>query len=69
MIFLTFLDDYQPVDNGNLFTQRLNERRRMSPDDLSVQSVKRFRQTYDMLEKQLKQTDSFMSKWMKHMFH
>ena len=55
MIFLKFLDDYQrPEQPFSLFTQRIQERRRMTFDDLSINPVIRFRQTFDLLEKQMK---------------
>jgi len=52
---LKFLDDYQrPEQPFSLFTQRIQERRRMTFDDLSINPVIRFRQTFDLLEKQMK---------------
>ncbi|CAF5176380.1 unnamed protein product, partial [Rotaria magnacalcarata] len=59
MIFLKFLDDYQRSDDNSekifsLFSQRLNERSRMSNDELLINPVLRFRQTFDLLEKQMK---------------
>ncbi len=77
MMFLQFLDNYQRnEDNKNeiysLFTQRLNERRQMTSDDLSVNQVTRFRQTFDLLEKQIKQasrqTNPSFSKFLKKIF-
>ncbi len=77
MIFLKFLDDYQRNDdskneNFSLFSQRLNERRQMTSDDLSVNQVTRFRQTFDLLEKQIKQasrqTNPSFSKFLKKIF-
>jgi hypothetical protein len=61
MIFLKFLDDYQRIDNNSrqsfsLFSQRLNERRRMTIDELSINPVIRFRRTFDLLEKQINQS-------------
>ncbi len=55
MIFLKFLDDYQRIDQPfSLFIQRLDERRQMTLDELSQNPVLRFRQTFDLLEKQIK---------------
>ncbi len=55
MIFLKFLDDYQRIDQPfSLFTQRIDERRRMTLDELTQNPVIRFRQTFDLLEKQIK---------------
>jgi hypothetical protein len=77
MIFLKFLDDYQrPEDETkkvfSLFSQRLNERRQMTVDDLSINQVIRFRQTFDLLEKQIKQsskeTNPSFSKFLKKIF-
>jgi hypothetical protein len=77
MIFLKFLDDYQrpdgnPTQSFSLFTQRLNERRRMTNDDLSINPVLRFRQTFDLLEKQIKHstpsTNPTFSKLVKKFF-
>jgi len=77
MIFLKFLDDYQRIDNNSkqpflLFTQRLNERRRMTIDQLSINPVIRFRQTFDLLEKQIKHssksTNPIISKLVKKFF-
>jgi hypothetical protein len=77
MMFLQFLDNYQRnEDNKNeiysLFTQRLNERRQMTSDDLSINQVTRFRQTFDLLEKQIKQasrqTNPSFSKFLKKIF-
>jgi hypothetical protein len=77
MIFLKFLDDYQrPEDETkkafSLFSQRLNERRQMTVDDLSINQVIRFRQTFDLLEKQTKQiskqTNPSFSKFLKKIF-
>ena len=58
MLFLKFLDDYQQPNEQtfSLFTQRLNERRQMSLDDLAIELSARFRQTFDLLEKQMKLT-------------
>jgi hypothetical protein len=77
MIFLKFLDDYQRIDNNlkqpfSLFNQRLNERRRMTMDELAINPVIRFRQTFDLLEKQIKPlskiTNPIMSKIVKKFF-
>lgn len=74
MTFLKFLDDYQRNDNKfSLFTQRLNERRRMTMEELSNNPVIRFRQTFDLLKKQTKQspsiTNPILSKIMKKIFN
>ncbi|CAF3354422.1 unnamed protein product [Rotaria socialis] len=75
MIFLKFLDDYQRNDNSNkqafsLFSQRLIERRRMIFDVSSMSSVNTFRQTFDLLAKQIKQvskqTNPAFSKYLKN---
>ena len=78
MIFMKFLDDYQRNDDNNssqmlsIFCQRLKERRRMTRDELSINPVIRFRQTFDLLEKQIKQTsrsiNPTLSKFMKKLF-
>ncbi|CAM2711936.1 unnamed protein product [Rotaria socialis] len=77
MIFLKFLDDYQRSDNNSeklfsLFSQRLNERNRMSNDELLINPALRFRQTFDLLEKQMKvsskSTNSIISKFLKRFF-
>ncbi|CAF0751177.1 unnamed protein product [Adineta steineri] len=73
MLFLKFLDDYQrKEDLFSLFTQRLNERRQMTIDDLSINQLVRFRQTFDLLEKQIKltpkQTNPSFSKFLKKIF-
>ncbi|CAF2559780.1 unnamed protein product [Rotaria sp. Silwood2] len=77
MIFLKFLDDYQRVDNNSvqsfsLFSQRLNERRRMTYDELLINPVVRFRQTFDLLEKQMKNssksTNPLITKIVKKLF-
>ncbi|CAF2404391.1 unnamed protein product [Rotaria sp. Silwood2] len=77
MIFLKFLDDYQRVDNNSvqsfsLFSQRLNERRRMTCDELLINPVVRFRQTFDLLEKQMKNssksTNPLITKIVKKLF-
>ena len=70
---MKFLDDYQHLDHPfSLFIQRLNERRRMTRDQLSQNPVVRFRQTFDLLEKQLKHSSknslSIFSKLMKKFF-
>jgi len=74
MIFLKFLDDYQRNDSTktemfSLFYQRLNERRQMTHDDLTINPLVRFRQTIDLLETQIKQTskqtNSSFSKFVK----
>ena len=78
MIFIKFLDDYQYVDNDcdrtfSLFSQRLKERRRMTEDELMMEPVKRFQQTYDLLERRFKHssksTNPIVSKIMKKIFH
>lgn len=77
MIFLKFLDDYQRDDNNSeqmfsLFSQRLNERRRMTLEELLINPVVRFRQTFDLLEKQMKlsskPTNPIISKLVKKLF-
>jgi hypothetical protein len=74
MTFLKFLDDYQrPEHSFSLFTQRINERRRMTMDELSINPVVRFRQTFDLLERQLKRsssrsTNQILSKIVKKFF-
>ncbi|CAF2986287.1 unnamed protein product [Rotaria sp. Silwood2] len=77
MIFLKFLDDYQRTDDSNtesfsLFSQRLNERRQMTFDDLSINPLMRFQQTFDLLVKQInqvsKQTNPSISKYLKKIF-
>jgi hypothetical protein len=72
MIFLKFLDDYQRNEDFSLFSQRLNERRQMTSDDLSINPLVRFRQTVDVLEKQIKQiakpTNPSLSKFLKKIF-
>ncbi|CAF1042710.1 unnamed protein product [Adineta steineri] len=77
MIFLKFLDDYQRPDNNSkqlflLFSQRLNERRRMTIDELSINPLIRFRQTFDLLEKHINQasksTNPFFTKLVKKLF-
>ncbi|CAF1005888.1 unnamed protein product [Rotaria sordida] len=77
MIFLKFLDDYQRIDNNSvqsfsLFSQRLNERRRMTNDELLINPVVRFRRTFDLLEKQMKNssksTNSSITKIVKKFF-
>jgi hypothetical protein len=70
---MKFLDDYQrPEHPFSFFTQRLNERRRMTMDELSINPVIRFRQTFDLLEKQIKQstksTNPILSKIVKKFF-
>lgn len=74
MIFLKFLDDYQRNDTNkiemfSLFYQRLDERRQMTSDDLTIHPLIRFRQTIDLLENQIKQTskqtNSSLSKFVK----
>ena len=78
MIFLKFLDDYQRTDNNfeqsfSLFSQRLNERRRITTVELSIDPVTRFRQTFDLLEKEItrssKSIHSLASKIVKKLFH
>ena len=77
MIFLKFLDDYQRKDDKSnklfsIFAQRLKERRRIGVDELCIEPVTRFRQTFDLLEKQFKQssrtTNPIFSKLMKTFF-
>lgn len=77
MIFLKFLDDYERIDDSpkqsfSLFTQRLKERRAMTMDTLSINPVTRFRQTFDLLEKQMNQAarsaNPFLSKLVKKLF-
>jgi UDP-N-acetylmuramyl pentapeptide phosphotransferase/UDP-N-acetylglucosamine-1-phosphate transferase len=73
MIFLKFLDDYQRIDQPfSLFTQRINERRRMTLDQMAQNPVLRFRQTFDLLEKQIKHSSKFsnaiFSKIVKKLF-
>jgi len=76
MIFMKFLDDYQRNDENDqlfsVFSQRLKERRRMTRDELSTNSVTRFRRTFDLLEKQMKQSgrpsNPTLSKLMKKIF-
>ena len=72
MIFLKFLDDYQRNEDFSLFSQRLNERRQMTLDDLSINPLVRFRQTVDVLEKQIKEvskpTNPSLSKFLKKIF-
>ncbi|UJR28462.1 hypothetical protein I4U23_009702 [Adineta vaga] len=74
MLFFKFLDDYQRTDDKifSLFTQRLNERRQMTLDDLSINPLNRFRQTFDLLEKQMKltskSTNPSFSKFLKKIF-
>jgi hypothetical protein len=74
MIFLKFLDDYERVDQNCkplfvLFTQRLNERRRLTMDELSINPLLRFRQTFDLLEKQIKHASKpTISKIVKRLF-
>ena len=73
MIFLKFLDDYQRPDQPfALFTQRLNERRRRTLDELAENPVLRFRRTFDLLEKQIKQSskspNAIFSKIVKKLF-
>ena len=51
---MKFLDDYQRNKlTIDLFTRRLNERRQMTMEEVAVNPVHRFRQTFDLLEKQL----------------
>lgn len=74
MIFLKFLDDYQHNDDNNiglfpLFSQRLNERRQMTLDDLSISPLVRFQQMFDSLSRHIKQaskqTNPSFSKYLK----
>jgi hypothetical protein len=73
MIFLKFLDDYQRIDHPfSLFTQRINERRNMKIDELTINPVIRFRETFDLLEKQIKHSspkiNTTISKIIKKIF-
>lgn len=77
MIFLKFLDDYERADDTSkqafaLFTQRVDERRRMTMDELAVNPVVRFRQLFDLLEKQISQASKsgtpLISKLVKKLF-
>jgi len=77
MIFLKFLDDYQrnedsKNENFSLFSQRLNERRQMTFDDLSINPFIRFRETIELLENQIrqaaKQANPSFSKFLKKIF-
>jgi len=77
MIFLKFLDDYQRNDDSKnenfaLFSQRLNERRQMTLDNLLINPFIRFRQTIDLLDNQIKQaskqTNPLFSKFLKRIF-
>lgn len=73
---MKFLDDYQRNNENDqlfsVFSQRLKERRRMTRDDLLTNSVTRFRRTFDLLEKQMKQSgrpsNPTLSKLMKKIF-
>lgn len=73
---MKFLDDYQRNEDDNhtfsVFDQRLKERRRMTRDELEINPVNRFRQMFDLLEKQMKQTsrplNPTFSKLMKKLF-
>ena len=70
---MKFLDDYQHADHPfTLFTQRLNERRRLTREELSQNPVLRFRDTFDQLEKQIKHSSKFsmsiFSKLIKKLF-
>jgi len=74
MIFLKFLDDFQPNSSEwNLFSQRVKERREILVNHPSINPMLHFRQTFDLLHKQLKQsskpTDPLMSKLKKKFFH
>ena len=73
MIFLKFLDDYQRIDQPfSLFTQRIDERRRFTMEQLKQNPVIRFRQTFDLLEKQIKHSSrssgAIFSKIVKKIF-
>jgi hypothetical protein len=73
MIFLKFLDDYQQNDEiFSLFSQRLNERRQMTSDDLLINPYIRFQQTIDVIDNQIKQASSHrrpsLSKFLKQIF-
>jgi hypothetical protein len=77
MIFMKFLDDYQRTETTaqpllSIFSQRVDERRRMTLDELSINPLLRFRQTFDLLEKQLKQSsrpsNPLFSKLVKKIF-
>ena len=77
MIFMKFLDDYQRTETTaqpslSIFSQRVDERRRMTLDELSINPLLRFRQTFDLLEKQMKQSsrpsNPLFSKFVKRIF-
>lgn len=77
MIFLKFLDDYQGNDKEkteifSLFSQRLNERRQMTNEDLLINPFIRYRQIIDLLDNQIKQaskqTNPLLSKFIKKLF-
>ena len=53
-MFLKFLDDYHQCDQMELFSQRLNERRQINGESDSIDLTNRFRRTFDLLEKQFK---------------
>ena len=75
---MKFLDDYQRTDSSTaqtslpIFSQRVDERRRMTFDELSINPLLRFRQTFDLLEKQMKQSsrpsNPLFSKFVKRIF-
>ncbi|CAF1092203.1 unnamed protein product [Adineta ricciae] len=74
MLFMKFLDDYQRNSENtfSLFIHRLNERRQRSNEDLTINPLIRFRQTFDLLEKQMKlstkPTSPSFSKFLKKIF-
>ncbi|CAF0769584.1 unnamed protein product [Rotaria sordida] len=77
MIFLKFLDDYQRIDDNNqesfsLFSQRLNERRQMTVEDLAIHPLTKFQQIFDLLVQQInqvsKQANPSFSKYFKKIF-
>ena len=74
---MKFLDDYQRTETTaqpslSIFSQRVDERRRMTLDELSINPLLRFRQTFDLLEKQMKQSsrpsNPLFSKFVKKIF-
>ncbi|CAF1365024.1 unnamed protein product [Adineta ricciae] len=74
MLFMKFLDDYQRNSENtfSLFIRRLNERRQRSNEDLTINPLIRFRQTFDLLEKQMKlstkPTNPSFSKFLRKIF-
>jgi hypothetical protein len=74
---MKFLDDYQCNDDDRnefftLFSQRLNERRQRTPEDLTLNPLIRFRQTIDVLDYHIKQVSKqanpTVSKFFKKLF-